>query len=74
MLREWGLGQDAAADTAVIDRVYRHLERWLAGPGFGAQVVVADNAPPPTADSDVIVRFSRRADRPPYALIDDEVE
>ena len=63
------LGQDGA----VIDRIYRHLERWLAGPGSGAQVVVADNAPPPTADSDVIVRFSRRADRPPYALIDDQL-
>jgi hypothetical protein len=71
------LGQAAGgpdAGGAVIDRIYRHLERWLAGPGFGAQVVVADNAPPPTADSDVIVRFSRSADRPPYALIDDDVE
>ena len=63
------LGQDGA----VIDRIYRHLERWLAGPGSGAQVVVADNAPPHTADSDVIVRFSRRAGRPPYALIDDQL-
>jgi hypothetical protein len=68
------LGQDEGADGAVIGRVYRHIEGWLAGAGTGAQVVVADNAPPPTADSDVIVRFSRRADRPPYALIDDEIE
>jgi len=45
----------------VIDRVYQHLSRWLAGPGAGAQVVVADNAPPPAAASDVIVRFSRRS-------------
>lgn len=67
-------GQDDATDGAVIDRIYRHLERWLAGAGFGAQVVVADNTPPPTADADVIVRFSRRADRPSYALIDDDVE
>jgi len=66
--------QHGAADGAVIDRIYRHLERWLAGAGFGAQIVIADNAPPRAADSDVIVRFSRRADRPPYALIDDEVE
>lgn len=68
------LGQDDTADGAVIDRVYRHLEDWLAGAGAGAQVVVADNAPPPAAVPDVIVRFSRRADRPPYALIDDEIE
>ncbi|WP_433381910.1 DNA recombination protein RecN [Actinoplanes sp. CA-142083] len=42
-----------------ISRVYQHLDAWLAGPGAGAQIVVADNAPPPSADSDVIVRFSR---------------
>lgn len=60
-------------EGAVVERVYRHLERWLAGPGQGAQIIVADNAPPPTAAADVVVRFSRRADQPPYALIDDEI-
>lgn len=45
----------------MIDRVYRHLSGWLAGAGAGAQVVVADNAPPPVAGADVIVRFSRTA-------------
>jgi hypothetical protein len=59
-------------DSFTIERVYRHLEEWLAGRGIGAQVVVADNAPPPTAAADVIVRFSRRPDQPPYGLIDDE--
>ena len=48
-------------DDTVIDRVYQHLSRWLAGPGAGAQVVVADNAPPPAAGADVIVRFSRQS-------------
>lgn len=68
------LGQSPdAADGPVIDRVYRHVERWLASAGAGAQIVVADNAPPPTVQSDVVVRFSRRADRPPYALIDDDI-
>ncbi|MDP9796909.1 DNA repair exonuclease SbcCD ATPase subunit [Catenuloplanes nepalensis] len=57
-----------------VDRLYRHLERWLAGAGAGAQVIVTDTAPPATADSDVVVRFSRRVDRPPYALIDDETD
>jgi len=61
------------ADSLTIERVYRHLERWLAGRGVGAQIIVADNTPPATAASDVIVRYSRRADRPPYGLIDDDV-
>jgi hypothetical protein len=60
------------ADTATIDRIYRHLTEWLTGPGLGAQVVVADNAPPPATDAHVIVRFTRRPDQPPYGLIDDE--
>ncbi|MEV6844980.1 DNA recombination protein RecN [Actinoplanes sp. NPDC051411] len=45
----------------VVERVYRHLERWLAGPGQGAQIIVADNAPPKTAAADVVTRFSRQA-------------
>ena len=45
----------------VITRVYQHIEQWLGGLGAGAQVVVADNAPPPEADEDVIVRFSRQS-------------
>lgn len=60
--------------SGVVDRVYRHVEAWLAGAGAGAQIVVADNVPPATAASDVVVRFSRLADRPPYALIDDEID
>jgi hypothetical protein len=60
------------ADTVTVADIYRHLQRWLAGRGAGAQVVVADNAPPPEAEADVIVRFSRRPDQPPYGLIDDE--
>jgi hypothetical protein len=63
------LGQ---AGGATIDRIYRHLYEWLAGRGLGAQIVVADNVPPPVAAGDVIVRFSRRSDQPPYGLIDDE--
>ncbi|GGM68860.1 DNA recombination protein RecN [Dactylosporangium sucinum] len=60
------------ADSQTIERIYRHLEDWLAGRGVGAQIVVADNAPPPAAAADVIVRFTRRPDQPPYGLIDDE--
>ena len=63
-----------AEEDAFIDRIYQHIERWLARAGAGAQIVVADNAPPATANADVVVRFSRRSDRPPYALIDDFVQ
>jgi hypothetical protein len=57
---------DAAAD------IYRHLRSWLAGPGAGAQIVVADNAAPSEVEADVVIRFTRRPDQPPYGLIDDE--
>ena len=60
-------------DGRTIERIYRHVEDWLAGRGVGAQIIVADNAPPATAADDVIVRYSRRADQPPYGLIDDDV-
>ena len=71
-LGQTGEGTADLADSATIDRIYRHLDEWLANRGSGAQIVVADNAPPPTAASDIIVQFSRRPDRPPYGLIDDE--
>lgn len=61
------------ADSVTVADFYKHLHDWLNGPGYGAQILVVDNAPPPSADDDVVVRFSRRADQPPYGLIDDEV-
>jgi hypothetical protein len=61
------------ADRATIGLIYRHLHDWLAGRGAGAQIVVADDAPPPEANADVIVRFSGRPDQPPYGLIDDAI-
>lgn len=60
------------ADSVTVADIYRHLHGWLTGPGAGAQIVVADNVPPEMAGPDVIVRFSRRPDQPPYGLIDDE--
>ena len=56
-------GSVAAADFS------KHVRDWLNG----TQILVVDNAPPPPADDDVVIRFSRRADQPPYGLIDDEV-
>lgn len=72
------LGQGGERDTEFADSVavadfYHHLHTWLAGPGQGAQVIVVDNSPPPLADADTVVRYSRNVDQPPYGLIDDEV-
>ena len=41
--------------------------------GPAAQVIVVDNRPPGTANDFVVVRYSGRAEEPPYGLIDDEV-
>jgi hypothetical protein len=65
-------GDGGLADSVTIEQIYGHLDEWLAGRGVGAQIVVADNAPPSAAADDVIVRYSRRPDQPPYGLIDDE--
>jgi hypothetical protein len=72
------LGQGGDRDAEFADRIavtdfYQHLHDWLVGPGRGAQIIVVDNAPPEPASPDVVVRYSRRADQPPYGLIDDEV-
>jgi hypothetical protein len=63
----------ATASSTKLTMPYKHLHDWLAGPGLGAQIVVVDNPPPVSVDHDIVVRFSRRADQPPYGLIEDEV-
>ncbi|RLK24756.1 hypothetical protein DER29_2690 [Micromonospora sp. M71_S20] len=61
------------ADTVTIADFYKHLHTWLTGRGAGAQIVIVDNAPPAEVEDDVVVRYSGRADQPPYGLIDDAV-
>ena len=61
------------ADSIAVADFYKHLHDWLNTSGLGAQILVVDNTPPPSADDDVVVRYSRRVDKPPYGLIDDEV-
>ena len=73
-LGQTGDAEAEFADSVTVADVYRHLRGWLSGRGAGAQVIVADNAPPVEAGPDVIVRFSRRPDQPPYGLIDDDTE
>ncbi|MFE5301683.1 DNA recombination protein RecN [Streptomyces sp. NPDC056632] len=60
------------ADAVAIDDFYHHLSLWLAEHGSRAQLIVADNSPPPLVESSVVVRYSRNEDRPPYGLIEDE--
>lgn len=63
---------DEFADIHLIERLYAHIEEWLTGAGSGAQVIVVDNTPPTTADKNVIVRYTRDPNLPPFGLIDNE--
>ncbi|MDJ0347367.1 DNA recombination protein RecN [Streptomyces sp. H10-C2] len=60
------------ADAIAIDDFYNHLSVWLAERGTAAQLIVVDNSPPLIAEGDVVARYSRNEDRPPYGLIEDE--
>ncbi|MEV7238065.1 DNA recombination protein RecN [Streptomyces sp. NPDC051020] len=60
------------ADAVAIDDFYHHLSNWLADRGATAQLIVVDNSPPLIVEGDVVVRYSRAEDRPPYGLIEDE--
>ncbi|MFE5958095.1 DNA recombination protein RecN [Streptomyces rubiginosohelvolus] len=71
------LGHGGTLDTVIADAVaigdfYQHLSRWLADRRSCAQLIVADNSPPPAVEDSVVVRYSRNEDRPPYGLIEDE--
>ncbi|MFI6495360.1 hypothetical protein [Streptomyces sp. NPDC050564] len=60
------------ADAVAIDDFYHHLSVWLADRGAKAQLIIADNSPPLLAEGDVVARYSRNEDQPPYGLIEDE--
>jgi AAA domain len=62
------------ADTRLVENFYLHVRRWLAGEGSGAQLVVVDNSPPEIVSNDVVVRYTRNRDVPPYGLIDNAVD
>lgn len=61
-------------DARLVENFYRHAKRWLASEGEGAQLIVIDNSPPDIVADDVVVRYSRLPDVPPYGLIDDAVD
>lgn len=60
------------ADAVAIDDFYHHLSVWLANRGSRAQLIVVDNSPPLLAEGNVVARYSRNEDQPPYGLIEDE--
>ncbi|MEO3821208.1 DNA recombination protein RecN [Plantactinospora sp. B24E8] len=62
------------ADARLVENFYRHVKQWLATNGVGAQLVVVDNSPPAIVKDDVVVRYTRSAETPPYGLIDNAVD
>lgn len=62
------------ADTRLVENFYTHVQEWLSGDGRGAQLIVIDNSPPDSVANDVVVRFTRDSNDPPYGLIDDAVD
>lgn len=69
-----GRADDAEyADIHLIERFYRHLATWLDGPGQGAQILIVDNTPPDLIAENVVVRFTRDPNTPPFGLIENEV-
>jgi hypothetical protein len=73
------LGHQAAddlefADATLVENFYRHVREWLLGAGVGAQIVIVDNSPPSLVSDDVVVRYTRTMQQPPYGLIHDAVE
>ncbi len=63
-------GDEDFADARLVDNFYSHVKTWLGGDGEGAQLIVVDNSPPPSVDSeDVVVEYTRDPNRPPYGLI-----
>lgn len=62
---------DEFADAKLVNNIYEHVEKWLDSTGTGAQIIFVDNSPPIAVEEHVVVRFSGRAEQPPFGLIDD---
>jgi hypothetical protein len=74
-LGTWAHPDDADfADIRLVENFYRHVKQWLAAPGEGAQLVIIDNSPPESVSTDVVVRYTRNPEIPPYGLIENEID
>jgi hypothetical protein len=65
------VGDTDFLDPKIVERMWTHMKRWCENHP-DAQLVIVENTPPPLVDDDVIIRFSRDPETPPYGLIADE--
>ena len=64
---------DDFADPAIVSRVWGHLISVSENASAGSmQIIVVDNAPPPPADTHVVVRYGGPLGPEPYGLIENE--
>ena len=61
-------------DTRIVHGLYAHIISKAQEFGPAAQWLIVDNEPPAIAGEYVVVRFTGDKNKPPYGLIDDEVE
>lgn len=67
-----GVGAAIVANSErIVDRIYAHIQEWLAEHPEG-QIIIVDNEPPERATEDVVVEYSADPSDPPYGLIDNE--
>jgi hypothetical protein len=69
-----GQKPDEFQGASIATGVYDHFIRWASGGGSNSQIIIVDNAPQPTADDNIVVRYTGDPARPPYGLIVDAVE
>jgi hypothetical protein len=67
-------GDTDFADAQLVENFYAHTKTWLSTEGAGAQLIVVDNSPPASVEDDVVIRFTRDPEVPPYGLIPEAVD
>jgi hypothetical protein len=65
------VGDTDFLDPKIVERMWTHMKRWCEHHPQ-AQLLIVENMPPSLVDDDVIIRFSRDPEKPPYGLIADE--
>ncbi len=64
----------AGHEASIVDRIYEHVTAWTSAHRHSAQIIMVDNEPPARGIDAIAVRYSGRADDPPYGLIEDATE
>lgn len=70
-----GEESDEFQSESIAVSMYQHILDWAAehGRDNSVQLIIVDNTPQPNASDVIAVRYSGRADDPPYGLIDDAI-